>query len=65
MATRIAFEIDADGNLSMKVGAIDKTAHGNVDKLLTALSDGSGGERKTHEKLPPIAVPAGQRAIHH
>ncbi len=52
MKDQIDFEIDAEGNLSIRVKSIGQLSHQAVDKLLSDIADGMGGKRENKETLP-------------
>lgn len=52
MKDHIDFEIDDDGNLSIKVKSIGKLSHAAVDNLLNEWAATMGGTREVKESLP-------------
>ena len=54
--TQVNFEIDEDGNLSMKVAGIAVTDHAAVDKMLADIATAMGGERTNKEQLPLLQI---------
>ena len=54
--TSVQFEIDAEGNLSLKVAGIAATDHAAMDKMLADLAAAMGGERQNKEPVMLIQV---------
>ena len=64
MKTSVQFEIDADGNLSLKVAGIAAADHAAVDKMLNDLAAAMGGERTNKEQLPLLTITNKQTVTH-